>query len=85
MVRRQIQLPEDEDHRLRRWAGRLGISVAEAVRRCVASSLRVEAEAPSREDRIRAALAVCGRYADPERDPDVAKAHDRHLADAYRR
>jgi hypothetical protein len=85
MVRRQIQLQESQDRRLRRWARRLGISLSEAVRRCVADRLEREAESPSRQDRIRAALAACGRYADPEGLSRVAEAHDRHLADAYRR
>lgn len=82
MVRTQIQLTEDQHRRLRRWARSLGISLAEAVRRCVSDRLAADEAAPSREDRIHAALVVSGKYSDP--DPDVAVDHDRYLAEAYR-
>jgi hypothetical protein len=39
MVRTQIQLTEEQCVQLKRWASRLGISLAEAVRRCVADRL----------------------------------------------
>jgi hypothetical protein len=85
MMRTQIQLPEEQYRRLRQWARRLGISVSEAVRRCVADRLAVEETTPSREERVRAALAVCGKYADPQGSSRIAIEHDRHLAEAYRR
>ena len=83
MVRTQIQLAEDQHLRLTRYAGRLGISLAEAVRRCVDAQLDREMTAPSRDDRVRAALAVCGKYHDPQGDTDVARNHDRQLGEAY--
>ena len=49
MVRTQVRLTEAQHRRLRRYAGRLGISLAEAVRRCVDAHLVREATAPSRE------------------------------------
>ena len=85
MVRRQIQLPEEQYRRLRHWAQRLGVSFSEAVRRCVAAQLDREARIPSKSDRIRAALAACGKYEDPKGSSRVATEHDRHLAEAYRR
>ncbi len=85
MVRTQIQLPEEQYRWLRRWARRLGISLSEAVRRCVAERLAAEEAAPSPEDLVRSASAVCGKYADPDGASRVAVDHDRHLADAYRR
>jgi len=85
MVRMQVQLTEEQYRGLRRWARRLGVSFSEAVRRCVADRLRAEERAPSREERVRAALAVCGKYVDPEGEARVAIEHDRHLAEAYRR
>jgi len=85
MVRTQIQLPEEQYRRLRQWARRLGISFSEAIRRCVADRLAVEEAAPSREERVRAALAVCGKYADPKGPSRAAAEHDRYLAEAYRR
>lgn len=81
MVRTQVQLTEDQHRRLRRWAQTLGISLAEAVRRCVAEHLAAHEVVPSREDRIRAALALAGKYSDP--DPNVAVEHDRYLAETY--
>ncbi len=85
MVRAQIQLPEDQHRRLRRWARQRGISLSEAVRRCVAEQLAQDGLSPTREDRVQAALAVCGRYAGRPGSSRVAVEHDRHLADAYRR
>lgn len=85
MVRTQIQLPESQYRSLRRWARRLGVSLSEAVRRCVADRLAVEEAAPSRDQQIRSALAVCGKYADPDGPSRVAQEHDRHLAEAYSR
>jgi hypothetical protein len=81
MVRTQIQLT-DQYRRLRRWAQALGLSLAEAVRRRIAEHLAADEVAPSREDRIRAALALAGKHSDP--DPNVAVDHDRYLAEAYR-
>ena len=37
------------------------------------------AVAPVREERIRAALAVCGKYRDPHGETRVAQEHDRYL------
>ncbi|PWU24694.1 MAG: CopG family transcriptional regulator [Candidatus Rokuibacteriota bacterium] len=85
MVRTQIQLPVEQHRRLQRWARRLGISMSEAVRRCIAEHLAHDERAPSPEERRRAALAVCGRYRDPSGSARTAVEHDRHLAEAYRR
>jgi hypothetical protein len=59
--------------------------LSEVVRRCVADRLTAEEAAPSREDLVRSALAVCGKYTDPEGASRIAEEHDRHLAEAYRR
>jgi hypothetical protein len=85
MVRSQIQLTEDQHRRLKRWARRLGISMAEAVRRCVADRLAVEEATPSRANLVREALAVAGAYADPAGRTNTARRHDDALPDAYRR
>lgn len=83
MVRTQIRPSEDRHRRLRQWAKRLGISLSEAVRCCVADRLAAGGVTPSREERIRSALAVCGKYSEPEDPSRVAVGHDRHLAQAY--
>ena len=85
MVRTQIQLTEEQYVRLKRWASRLGISLAEAVRRCVADRLAAERVDVGRDSLVREAFSVVGKYADPEGASRVAKEHDKHLAVAYRR
>jgi hypothetical protein len=85
MVRTQIQLTENQHRRLRGWANRLGISLSEAVRRCVEERLAVEERSGGREEQVRAALAVVGKYADPSGRSRVGKEHDRHFAEAVRR
>lgn len=81
MVRTQIQLTEEQHRRLKRWADRLGISMAEAVRRCVEERLAYEQVEPGRANRIREAMAVVGKYRSGR--SDVAERHDDYLADAF--
>ena len=83
MIRTQIQLTEEQHSRLKRWAHHRGISLSEAVRRCVADRLSAETAEPSRADRVREASAVFGKYADPDGPSRVAIDHDKHLADIY--
>ena len=84
MVRTQIHLTEDQYRELTRYSRRAGISMAEAVRRCVDAQLVHPEAAPVREERMRAALAVCGKYRDPHGETRVAREHDRHLEEVYR-
>jgi hypothetical protein len=83
MVRTQIQLPEEMHRRLKMWASRIGISMSEAVRRCVAERLAGERLEVGREALVREAMAVVGKYADPAGPSRVAKEHDEHLYEAY--
>ena len=83
MVRTQIPVTEAQHRRLTRYAARLGISLAEAVRRCVDAQLDQDETLPSREEQIRAALAVCGKYRDSSGETRVAREHDRYLDEAY--
>lgn len=85
MIRSQIQFTEDQHRALKRWAQRLGVSVSEVVRRCVAERLASEREVPSRAAMVREAMTVVGKYADPRGATGVAKDHDAHLARAYRK
>lgn len=84
MVRTQIQLTPEQHRQLKRWAHDRGISLAEAVRRCVAERLGAEQAAPRRATLVREAMAVAGAYRDPQGARDIAKNHDAHLAKAYR-
>jgi hypothetical protein len=81
MVRTQIQLTESQHRALKRWAGRLGISLSEAVRRCVAERLAREDDATGTDSRVREARSVIGKYASGR--PDVAERHDDYLTDAF--
>jgi hypothetical protein len=85
MVRTQIQLTEAQHAELKRWAQELGISLAEAVRRCVAERLEAERSHPDRGLLVKEARAVYGRYADPEGESRVALDHDEHLSETFRR
>jgi hypothetical protein len=85
MVRTQVQLTVDQHRRLKRWAQQRGISLAEAVRRCVTEHLAEENSGSARADRVRDALATAGKYADSSGATDIAREHDAALADAYRR
>jgi hypothetical protein len=84
MVRTQIHLTDDQHRDLKGWAVRLGISLSEAVRRCVADRLASESARSNREALVRDALVVVGPYADPAGASTVARDHDEHLADSYR-
>jgi len=86
MVRLQVQLEAIQHRQVKRRAARLGISVAEVIRRCVNDQLKADdAEGP--ETQVRRALAAAGRYADAGASAShrVADEHDTALADAYRR
>ena len=86
MVRTQIQLQDDQYRELKRWSQQRGISLSEAVRRCVAERLEREAAAPTRDQRVRAALAVCGRHVDTsQRRTRVGLDHDAVVAEAFAR
>lgn len=79
MIRTQIQLSEEQVHRLKTIAATRGLSVAELVRQCVddlASPGAVDAET-----RRRRAIAAVGRFRSGK--PDVAQEHDRYLAESY--
>ena len=84
MLRVQVQLTPAQHRRLRQRAKRLGVSVAEVVRQAVDAELEAK-EQDSRDDVVRRALAVCGKYADPNGRSDVAAHHDAILAEIYGR
>jgi hypothetical protein len=84
MVRTCVRLTEEQHRRLKRWSGHLGISMSEAIRRCVMERIGAEERAPSRGGRVRAALALAGKYVDLEGATGVSVDHDRCLAVAFR-
>lgn len=80
MVRTQIQLTEEQCHRLKAIAANEGVSLAEMIRRSIDQFVRTRSQISQAEKRKRA-LAVVGRYASG--DGDVSIEHDRYLAEIY--
>ncbi len=85
MMRTQIQLSEEQHRRLKSIAHRRGMSLAAVIRRWVDEKLEECGDGGDRDEKVRAALAACGRHEDPEGMDDVAANHDHHLADALAR
>ena len=84
MVRLQIQLEPAQHRQVRQRAKRLGVSVAEVIRRWVAAGLRADPDARP-DERVHRALAVAGKHADPQGGTRTAADHDAALAEAFRR
>jgi hypothetical protein len=78
MIRTQIQIEPAQERAIRRFARREGISLAEAIRRCIDKALADETAAQPGE-RYRAALALVGSLRDPDGARDVASKHDTYL------
>ena len=81
MIRTQIQLTERQATLIRRAATERRMSMAEAIRQGIDLFLQ-SAAAVDRDERVRRAKAIGGRYRSGRRD--TAVAHDRALAEAYR-
>lgn len=80
MVRTQIQLNEEQAKGLREAAARQGRSMADLVRDGV--DLVLGTGAVGREERKRRALAASGKFHSGLED--IARHHDRYLAEAFR-
>jgi 2-iminoacetate synthase ThiH len=87
MVRVQIQLDPSSHRRVKRHARRLGVSVAEVVRRCIATGLGAGAgdAHDEHDEQVRRAMAVAGKYRDPDGAATIGRDHDETLVHAYRR
>ncbi len=81
MVRTQIQLTKAQARALRAEAVRQGRSMADLIRDGV--DLLLGSGGVSLEERKRRALAVSGKFHSGLKD--VARNHDRYLAEAFRR
>jgi hypothetical protein len=62
----------------------LGVSVSEVIRRCLDAQLKADG-VDHPDERARRALAVAGKYTDPDGHSAVAANHDAALAEAFRR
>ena len=85
MMRTQIQLEQSQHKRLQEIAHRRGVSLSAVIRNLIEEKLLESEVEGKREDQVRAALAVCGKYVDPEGRKNVAENHDRFLAEAMGR
>jgi hypothetical protein len=81
MVRTQIQLTEQQLRKLRARARESGISLAEAIRRCVDFALADEVN--DRSELYERASRIIGRFPDREGATDLAREHDNYLDKAY--
>ena len=81
MIRRQMQLSEEQLEALKRLAAKQNLSVAMLVRNAIASLLKSE-RIDSAEDRRRRAMEAAGRFASGRKD--VSRKHDAYLTEAYR-
>ena len=82
MIRTQIQLTDEQLRHLRGLSSSTGRSIADLVREGVDLYLQTRHK-PSREEAIRKAREVAGRFASGS--ADGSREHDRHLADAFQR
>jgi predicted DNA-binding protein len=82
MVRTQIQLTEMQARRLKQLAAATGRSMADLIRSSIDATL-AQPDAGSADEKRHRALSVVGRFHSGA--PDLATAHDRHLADAFSR
>jgi hypothetical protein len=83
MVRTQIQLTERQARELKRIAAARGVSMAEVIREAVDERIRAGIVPVSREERVKRALAVLGKFRSGLRD--VSARHDDYLVEAYRK
>ncbi len=82
MVRTQIQITEEQAASLRKLSEARGASMAELVRQGIECVIRQAGVVPAKELRARAAAAA-GRFRSGRKD--VARRHDRYLAEAFGR
>jgi len=81
MVRTQIQLTQRQAELIRQVAAQRKVSMAQAIRLGLDQFLAANAGV-DREERVRRALAVAGRFRSGKRD--TASRHDAVLAEAFR-
>ena len=82
MVRTQVQLTVEQYKALKNLATRRQVSVAELVRQSV-DMLIESSESISKEERIRRALSIVGRFHSGEKGANISENHDDYLADIY--
>ena len=82
MVRTQIQLTEEQAKAIKRIALSRDLSIAELIRRAVDTMIKSSPVADP-EEKLKRAIEVVGKFRSGKHD--VAKRHDKYLADTYRK
>ena len=80
MIRTQIQLEPSQVAKLKRLSAREGISMAEAIRRCIDFQLADDTNA---EDYWTSASELVGAFKDKRGARDLSGKHDDYLEDAF--
>ena len=80
MVRTQIQLTEEQANALKKLSLSRHLSIAELIRQAVDHILK-SSTAIDREERKKRAITAAGRFSSGKRD--IAREHDKYLAEAF--
>ena len=82
MIRTQIQLAPSQERLVRRFAEREGISMAEAIRRCIDKALS-NREWDDIAAKYRAAAVLAGSFKSLDGATDLSLNHDVYLDEAF--
>jgi hypothetical protein len=80
VVRTQIQLTEEQANALKKLSLSRHLSIAELIRQAVDHILK-SSTAIDREERKKRAITAAGRFSSGKRD--IAREHDKYLAEAF--
>lgn len=80
MIRTQIQLSEAQAETLKRLAQQRRVSIAELIRKSIDLYLKSTGKEHPSEQKARA-KAIAGQFSSCAHD--IARQHDKHLADIY--
>jgi len=80
MIRTQIQLTEEQANALRKLSLSRHLSIAELIRQAVDNILK-SSTAIDMEERKKKAIDAAGRFSSGKRD--IAREHDKYLAEAF--
>ena len=82
MVRTQIQLTEEQAKAIKTIALSRHLSVAELIRRAVDTMIKSSPVADP-EEKLKRAIEIVGKFRSGKHD--IAKRHDKYLADGFRK
>ncbi len=82
MIRTHIQLNQQQERALRRFAGAENISLSEAVRRCIDKAL-ISNDVADLQSKYERAASLIGAFSDSEGADDLSLNHDDYLDGAF--